>query len=69
LLVAIYGHPELSISPFVGLLFPRTQGSRPVGLLVDNDGSVQLPLIGRVVIAGQTTQQVQVLVEQQLART
>jgi len=67
LLVAIYGHPELSISPFVGSYSLGPQGSRPVGLLVDNDGSVQLPLIGRVVIAGQTTEQVQVLVEQQLA--
>jgi polysaccharide export outer membrane protein len=66
LLVAIYGHPELSISPFVGSFGLGPQGSRPVGLLVDNDGTVQLPLIGEVQIAGKTSQQVRALLEDQL---
>jgi polysaccharide biosynthesis/export protein len=66
LLVAIYGHPELSISPFVGSYGLGPQGSRPVGLLVDNDGSVQLPLVGRVVVSGKTCQELQALLEHQL---
>jgi polysaccharide export outer membrane protein len=67
LLVAIYGHPELSISPFVGSYGLGPQGNRPVGLLIDNDGSVQLPLVGRIVIAGKTSQQLQTLLEEQLS--
>ena len=67
LLVAIYGHPELSITPFVGpFAGAGPQGGRPVGLLVDNDGSVQLPLIGRVVVAGKTAAEVQALLAHEL---
>jgi polysaccharide export outer membrane protein len=67
LLVAIYGHPELSITPFVPAGMAGPQGNRPVGLLIDNDGSLQLPLIGRVVVAGQTSEQVRALLEERLA--
>jgi polysaccharide export outer membrane protein len=67
LLVAVYGHPELSIAPFVAGPAFGSQGNHPVGLLVDNDGSVQLPLIGRVEVGGQTSAQVQEQLEQELA--
>jgi polysaccharide export outer membrane protein len=67
LLVAIYGHPELSIAPYIGpFAGSGPQGNRPVGLLIDNDGSVQLPLVGHLQIAGQTSAQVQTLLEQRL---
>jgi len=67
LLVAVYGHPELSIAPFIPAGEPGAQGGRPTGLLVDNDGSVQLPLIGRIVVSGQTSAEVQELLESKLA--
>src|ERR1700722_281906 len=67
LLVAVYGHPELSIAPFVAGPVLGAQGNHPVGLLIDNDGSVQMPLIGRVEVGGQTSEQVQEQLEQQLA--
>ena len=66
LLVAVYDHPELSIAPFVPM-GAMPQGSRPVGLLVDNDGTVQLPLVGTVRVDGYTTQELRVLLEQKLA--
>lgn len=70
LLVAVYGHPELSIAPFIpagasGMV--GAQGNRPVGLLIDNDGSVQLPLVGRIQVGGQTTGELQDFLQAKLA--
>jgi polysaccharide export outer membrane protein len=67
LLVAVYGHPELSIAPFIPSGAAGAQGGRPTGLLVDNDGSVQLPLIGRVDVNGQTSEQVRQILQRELA--
>jgi polysaccharide export outer membrane protein len=67
LLVAVYGHPELSIAPFIPGGSLGAQGGRPVGLLVDNDGSVQLPLIGRLVVSGKTSGDLQELLQTKLA--
>ncbi|MGA2449933.1 MAG: polysaccharide biosynthesis/export family protein [Polyangiaceae bacterium] len=67
LLVAVYGHPELSVAPFVPLSTPGPQGGRPAGLLIDNDGTVQLPLLGSVRVQGQTSERVRQLVEEGLA--
>jgi polysaccharide export outer membrane protein len=66
LLVAVYEHPELSIAPYVpaGTL---AQGTRPVGLLVDNDGTIQLPLVGSVNVGGETTDHVRLLLEDKLS--
>lgn len=66
LLVAVYDHPELSISPFVpsGNL---GQGNRPVGLVVDNDGTIQLPLLGALRVQGETCTELRNQLEQQLA--
>src|SRR5689334_14207059 len=36
LLVAVYGHPELSIAPYAGSTL-SSQGSRLSGLVIDND--------------------------------
>jgi polysaccharide export outer membrane protein len=66
-LVAVYGHPELSIAPFLPAGTGGLQGGRPVGLLVDNDGSLQLPLIGRVQVKGKTSAEVSDLLQRQLA--
>ncbi|MEI9952482.1 MAG: polysaccharide biosynthesis/export family protein [Pseudomonadota bacterium] len=63
LLVAVYGHPELSIAPYVGGL---ASNSRLAGLIIDNDGSIQFPLIGTVKIAGKTSGELKQYLEQEL---
>jgi polysaccharide export outer membrane protein len=64
LLVAIYGHPELSLATYAGSAAP---GGRPAGHVVDNDGTIQFPLIGSVKVAGKTTEQLRKYLETQLA--
>lgn len=64
LLVAVYGHPELSIGTYAG---PMMGGGRVPGFQVDNDGSIQFPLIGAVQVAGKTTNELRVYLEQRLA--
>jgi len=61
LLVAIYGHPELAIGTYAG-----TGIGRMAGLLIDTDGTIQLPLVGSVAVAGKTTEEVRALLEKQL---
>jgi polysaccharide biosynthesis/export protein len=63
LLVAIYGHPELSIATYSG---PGVAGTRP-GLIIDNDGTIQFPLIGSVKVAGKTSEQLRKFLETELA--
>ncbi len=66
-LVAVYGHPELSLAQYVGMATVAS-GTRGLGLVVDNDGTIQLPLIGSVNVAGKTAEQMRVFLEQQLAQ-
>jgi len=66
LLVAVYGHPELSITPYAGAS-GGGQGSRLAGLVIDNDGTIQFPLIGSVQVSGTTTEQLRAYLEQALA--
>lgn len=69
LLVAVYNHPELAIATFAGVNGAAASPTgRAAGLYVDNDGSIQLPLIGSVPVAGQTTDQLRQLLERELAR-
>jgi polysaccharide export outer membrane protein len=65
-MVAVYGHPELSIAQYAtpGLAAPN---GRISGLVVDNDGTVQLPLVGTINVAGKTSEQLRSYLEQQLA--
>lgn len=65
LLVAVYGHPELSIGSYSGTSV-NAQGSRLAGLVVDNDGVIQFPLIGSRKIAGKTSEELRVFLEQEL---
>lgn len=69
LLVAVYNHPELAIATYAGSMAatPSTTG-RTSGLYVDNDGTIQFPLIGTVHVAGKTSEQLRVYLEQELAR-
>jgi polysaccharide export outer membrane protein len=64
ILVAVYGHPELSIAQYSGA---ASMSGRPAGLVVDNDGTIQLPLIGSIHVAGKTAEQMRALLEKQLA--
>jgi polysaccharide biosynthesis/export protein len=63
LLVAVYGHPELSIATYAGTY---VNGGRPAGYVIDNDGTIQFPLIGSVRVAGKTTEELRVFLETQL---
>jgi polysaccharide export outer membrane protein len=69
LLVAVYNHPELAIATYGGSLSatPSTTG-RTAGLYIDNDGTMQFPLIGSVHVAGKTSEELRVFLEQALAR-
>lgn len=70
LLVAVFNHPELAIGTYAGVNAGSASlaGGRTVGFSVDNDGSIQLPLIGTVQVAGKTTEQLRAFLEQTLAR-
>jgi len=65
LLVAVYGHPELSIAPYTGSAIGE-QGQRLSGLVIDNDGTIQFPLIGTVQVAGKTTNELKNYLEREL---
>lgn len=64
LLLAVYGHPELSIASYAGA---GVAGGRSAGFVIDNDGSIQFPLVGSVNVAGKTTNELKSFLEQQLA--
>jgi polysaccharide export outer membrane protein len=64
LLVAVYGHPELSISTYAGA---GVAGGRAAGFIIDNDGTIQFPLIGSVHVAGKTGEELRLFLERQLA--
>jgi polysaccharide export outer membrane protein len=66
LLVAVYGHPELSIASYVGNQ-GNAQNGRLSGLVVDNDGTIQFPLIGSVRVAGKTSEELRQYLQKELA--
>lgn len=66
LLVAVYGHPELALSTYSGLQ-GVAPGGRGTGLIIDNDGTIQFPLIGNVEVAGQTAAELSTFLEKELA--
>lgn len=66
LLVAVYGHPELSLAPYVGSSVALA-GNRSAGLVVDNDGTIQFPLVGSVPVKGKTAEELRVFLEQELS--
>jgi len=66
ILVAVYGHPELSIAPYAGGGSLLNGGNRLAGLVIDNDGTIQFPLIGTVQVAGKTSAEMRTFLETQL---
>jgi polysaccharide export outer membrane protein len=69
-LVAVYNHPELAVATYAGAIGAAGAGTsgRTSGLYVDNDGSVQFPLIGTVQVAGKTSAELRSFLETELAR-
>lgn len=65
ILIAVYDHPELSISQYAGNTL-NAQGGLS-GYLVDNDGTIQFPLIGTAHVAGHTKDQIRAFLQQELA--
>jgi polysaccharide export outer membrane protein len=68
ILVAVYMHPELSIAPYAGTTTGGVNYSRLAGLVVDNDGTAQFPLIGSLKVAGRTSNELRLFLEKELAR-
>lgn len=66
LLVAVYGHPELSIGTYVGPT-PAAVGRVP-GFQIDNDGTIQFPLIGTVQVAGKSSHELRLFLEERLGQ-
>jgi polysaccharide biosynthesis/export protein len=66
ILVAVYNHPELSIAPYAGA-GTLSAGNRLSGLVIDNDGTIQFPLIGTVQVAGKTSAELRTYLETSLA--
>jgi len=66
LLVAVYGHPELSIAPYAGAGTASADRSRLSGLVIDNDGTIQFPLVGTVQVAGKTSAELKQFLEREL---
>ncbi|HXI59039.1 MAG TPA: polysaccharide biosynthesis/export family protein [Polyangia bacterium] len=70
LLVAVFNHPELAIATYTGAAggaVAATNG-RTAGLYVDNDGTIQFPLIGTVKVAGKTSDELRLFLEDALSR-
>jgi polysaccharide export outer membrane protein len=65
-LVAVYGHPELSMAAYSGSTATVSNG-RLAGLVIDNDGTIQFPLMGSVQVAGKSVEQMRVFLERELA--
>jgi polysaccharide export outer membrane protein len=65
ILVAVYGHPELSIGSYGGAGVVG-QANRLAGLVIDNDGTIQFPLIGSVRVAGKTSEELRAFLQQEL---
>jgi polysaccharide biosynthesis/export protein len=62
LFVAVYGHPELSIGQYAGPAPTTGQG-----LVIDNDGTIQFPLVGSVPVAGKSADELRTFLERELA--
>jgi polysaccharide export outer membrane protein len=66
LLVAVYGHPEMAIATYAGTV-RVADGGRTSGLVIDNDGTIQFPLVGSVEVAGKTAVELKAYLEQALS--
>lgn len=63
LLITVYRHPEFTTIPFTGAV----AGLKP-GTVVDNDGTIQFPLVGTINVNGKTLPEIREIIEKTLAR-
>ncbi len=67
LLIAVFQHPELSISSYAG--FGASAGSgRSGGVAVDTDGTIQFPMLGNIKVAGMTTNEIRAYIQEELKK-
>lgn len=62
LLVAVYGHPELSLATYSNAGLSANEG-----LIIDNDGTIQFPLVGSVQVAGKSVVELKTFLERELS--
>ncbi|MBI2378468.1 MAG: polysaccharide biosynthesis/export family protein [Deltaproteobacteria bacterium] len=67
LLIAVFRHPELAIATYSGAS-AGISGGRAGGVVIDNDGTIQYPMIGRLAVAGKTTGEVAAMIQDGLGR-
>jgi polysaccharide export outer membrane protein len=67
LMVIVFGHPELAVGTYMPMGVTLSANARTVGLVIDNDGTIQLPLLGAVNVSGKTSEEIRALLEQRLA--
>ncbi len=67
LLIAVFRHPELSISSYAGM-GAASAGGRGAGVVVDNDGTIQFPMLGVVKAEGKTSGELRDELQQRLAK-
>jgi polysaccharide export outer membrane protein len=63
LLITVFRHPEFTTIPFTGAI----AGLKP-GTVVDNDGTIQFPLVGTIKVSGSTLPEIRETIEKALAR-
>ena len=70
LLVAVYNHPELAVGTYAGSVGAAASATmaRTAGLAIDNDGTIQFPMMGAVQVAGKTAEQLRIFLERELGR-
>ncbi|MBI4822363.1 MAG: polysaccharide biosynthesis/export family protein [Deltaproteobacteria bacterium] len=61
LLIVVYRHPELSLATYGG-----ATGASGGGVSVDNDGTIQFPMIGKLNVDGKTTDDVALQIQTKL---
>ncbi len=68
--ITVWDHPELAAA-----LGPQSQAGTtrtadaPAGFIVDQDGTLQFPFVGRIHVAGLQTEKIQALLQKTLGRT
>ncbi|MBI2374206.1 MAG: polysaccharide biosynthesis/export family protein [Deltaproteobacteria bacterium] len=67
LLIAVFKHPDLSISSYAGAGAGAGAG-KAGGVLVDNDGTIQFPMIGKISVKGKTTDEVREYLQAELKK-
>jgi polysaccharide biosynthesis/export protein len=70
LMIGVFNHPEMAIANYAGSNAGSANlpAGRAIGYSVDNDGSIELPLVGKVAVKGKTTDELRVLLEDSLSR-